>query len=80
MDAMAEKHGVAASEPSRPDTPDWTIPQRWDDYTAAEHGVWKVLYERQSALLRGRACDEFVAGMQALPIEAGPHPGFRAPE
>ena len=76
MDAMAEKHGVAASEPSRPDTPDWTIPQRWDDYTAAEHAVWKVLYERQTALLRGRACDEFVAGMQALPIAADRIPDF----
>jgi phenylalanine-4-hydroxylase len=76
MDATAENHRVAASEPGRPDTPDWTIPQRWADYTPAEHGVWKVLYERQSALLRGRACDEFVAGMQALPIEADRIPDF----
>ena len=64
------------NEPSRPDAPDWTIPQRWADYTAAEHAVWKVLYERQTALLRGRACDEFVAGMQALPIAADRIPDF----
>jgi len=76
MDAMAEKHGVAASEPSRPDTPDWTIAQRWAEYTAAEHAVWKVLYERQTTLLRGRACDEFVAGMQALPMAADRIPDF----
>jgi len=76
MDAMAEKHGVAASEPGRPDTPDWTIAQRWADYTVAEHAVWKMLYERQTALLRGRACDEFVAGMQALPIAADRIPDF----
>ena len=76
MDAMAEKHGVAAGEPSRPDTPDWIIPQRWADYTAAEHAVWKALYERQTALLRGRACDEFVAGLQALPIAADRIPDF----
>jgi phenylalanine-4-hydroxylase len=76
MDATAENHRVAASEPSRPDTPDWTIPQRWADYTPAEHGVWKVLFERQSVLLRGRACDEFVAGMRALPIEADRIPDF----
>ncbi|HJW52357.1 MAG TPA: phenylalanine 4-monooxygenase [Burkholderiaceae bacterium] len=76
MDARAEKHGVAASEPSRPDTPDWTIAQRWAEYTAAEHAVWKVLYERQTALLRGRACDEFVAGLQALPIAADRIPEF----
>ena len=75
MDARAEKQGVA-SEPSRPDTPDWTIAQRWAEYTAAEHAVWKVLYERQTALLRGRACDEFVAGMQALPMAADRIPDF----
>ena len=30
---------------------DWTIDQGWDAYTAAEHDVWDLLYERQSALL-----------------------------
>ena len=76
MNAAAEKHGLAAGDAGRPDSPDWTIPQRWSDYTPSEHAVWKVLYERQTALLRGRACDAFVNGMQSLPIEADRIPDF----
>ena len=69
------KHGLAAAQP--PDRPDWTIDQGWDDYTAQEHGVWKTLFERQSKLLPGRACDEFVHGMRALPLSAHEIPDFR---
>jgi phenylalanine-4-hydroxylase len=65
-----EKHGAAAGETGRPHTQDWTIDQGWDRYTAVEHGVWKTLFERQTRLLPGRACDEFVAGMRDLPITA----------
>ncbi len=73
----SERHGVAAAEVDRPDRADWTIDQGWERYTAEEHGVWKTLFERQSRLLPGRACDEFVAGMQALPIGAHEIPDFR---
>ena len=76
MNAAADKHGLAAGAAGRPHSADWTIPQRWADYTAGEHAVWKVLYERQTALLRGRACNEFVTGMQALPIAADRIPDF----
>ncbi|HRK40175.1 MAG TPA: phenylalanine 4-monooxygenase [Burkholderiaceae bacterium] len=71
-------HGLAAGETGRPDSADWTIPQRWSDYTAEEHAVWKILFERQTALLPGRACDEFVQGMRDLPLEADRIPDFRA--
>ena len=57
---------------------DWTIDQRWSSYTAAEHAVWKVLFERQSSLLQGLACDSFVAGIEALPIDASGIPDFRS--
>jgi phenylalanine-4-hydroxylase len=57
--------------------PDWTIDQGWERYTAEEHGVWKALFERQTRLLPGRACDEFVRGMAALPIGAEQIPDFR---
>jgi phenylalanine-4-hydroxylase len=50
---------------------DWTIPQGWHDYTAAEHAVWVTLFERQAALLPGRACNAFLAGLKALDISAG---------
>jgi len=55
---------------------DWTIVQGWEAYTAAEHAVWKTLFERQSRLLPGRACDAFVAGMRDLPIGADAIPDF----
>ena len=63
----------AGQSPQRPQRPDWTIDQGWADYTAEEHAVWKTLFERQSALLPGRACDAFVDGMQKLPIRIVPH-------
>lgn len=69
-------HGLAAGEAGRPVTPDWTVPQHWDDYSADEHAVWRTLFERQTALLPGRACAEFVAGMQALPLSAERIPDF----
>ena len=69
------KHGAAAG--AQPARADWTIAQGWDNYTADEHAVWKTLFERQSQLLPGRACDEFVQGMQQLPIDASQIPDFR---
>lgn len=57
---------------------DFTIDQGWSRYTAAEHAVWQTLFERQTRLLPGRACDEFVQGMQALPLQADRIPDFRA--
>ncbi len=72
---QGDKHGAAAS--ARPERADWTIDQGWDKYTAQEHAVWKTLFERQSRLLPGRACDEFVAGMRDLPIGPDQIPDFR---
>jgi phenylalanine-4-hydroxylase len=56
---------------------DWTTDQGWERYTREEHAVWKTLFERQSKLLPGRACDDFVRGMAALPIGADEIPDFR---
>jgi phenylalanine-4-hydroxylase len=75
--AAPSKHGLAAGEACRPASPDWTIPQGWEQYGPAEHATWKTLFERQSKLLPGRACDEFVAGMRDLPIGADEIPDFR---
>ena len=70
------KHGLAAGTDQRPERPDWTIDQGWSQYTPQEHAVWKTLFERQSKLLPGRACDEFVHGMQDLPIGPDQIPNF----
>ncbi|MDB5861264.1 MAG: phenylalanine-4-hydroxylase [Ramlibacter sp.] len=74
---LAALHGLAAGESGRPDNADWTIPQGWEHYTAAEHATWKTLFERQTKLLPGHACDAFVDGMKNLPLAAHEIPDFR---
>ncbi|MDP1632072.1 MAG: phenylalanine 4-monooxygenase [Caulobacter sp.] len=56
---------------------DWTIDQGWNAYTAQDHQVWDLLYERQAALLPGYACDEFLHGLDALDLHRGGIPDFR---
>lgn len=70
-------HGLAAGDAGQPERADWTIDQGWASYSAAEHATWKTLFERQTQLLPGRACDEFVAGMKRLSISADAIPDFR---
>ena len=72
-----ENDNLPVSTPTQPGRADWTIDQQWERYTAQEHAVWKTLFARQTRLLPGRACDEFVAGMRALPIGADQIPDFR---
>lgn len=71
-------HGLAAGAAGRPARADWTVDQNWSAYRPEEHRVWRRLFERQSALLPGRACDAFVAGMRALPIGPEQIPDFDA--
>ena len=69
--------GAAAGDAGLPARADWTVDQRWADYTDEQHGIWKTLFERQTRLLPGRACDAFVEGMRRLPIGADRIPDFR---
>ncbi len=39
-------------------------------YSADEHRVWKILFERQQKLVIGRACDEFLKGLDNLGLTA----------
>ena len=71
------KHGLAASDARPPERADWTIDQGWESYSPEEHATWRALFERQTRLLPGRACDEFVQGMRDLPIGADEIPDFR---
>lgn len=57
--------------------PDYTIEQDWAAYTAAEHAIWRTLFERQTAILQNRACDEFLAGIAALAVTSDGIPDFR---
>ena len=56
---------------------DWTIPQGWEHSTAAEHALWDRLYARQTALLPGRAAQEFLRGLTRLDLGRGGIPDFR---
>src|SRR5215471_13757983 len=48
--------------------PDFTIDQDWTSYSAAEHDRWNRLFKRSRAILTNRACDEFIAMMNALKL------------
>ncbi|MFM6992534.1 MAG: phenylalanine 4-monooxygenase [Rhodoferax sp.] len=45
---------------------DYTCDQNCAAYTEADHDTYRRLYARQSALLPGLACDEFIAALPAL--------------
>ncbi len=55
---------------------DWTIDQGFSSYTQEEHQTWLTLYERQAALLPGRACDAFLNGLDALDLHGTGIPNF----
>ena len=55
----------------------YTIDQDWEHYSAAEHGVWRTLFERQIRLLPGRVCAEYSRGLDALAVAADGIPDFR---
>jgi phenylalanine-4-hydroxylase len=51
---------------------DYTIDQNWKSYSSEEHDRWNRLFQRMAALLPGRACAEFLAGLDRLALgEAG---------
>jgi phenylalanine-4-hydroxylase len=55
---------------------DWTIDQDWASYTPEDHQVWLTLYDRQAALLPGRACEPFLNGLEALDLRGRGVPDF----
>jgi phenylalanine-4-hydroxylase len=69
---------MAATDSTPPPgaAPDWTIPQDWSAYTAQDHATWDTLFARQSAMLPGRAADEFLAGIDILHLSRPGIPDF----
>lgn len=55
---------------------DWTVDQAWTSYRPDEHRLWTTLYERQTSLLEGRACDAFLNGLDALDLHRSGIPDF----
>lgn len=56
--------------------PDWTIPQRWAEYTPAQHAVWDQLYRRQVTQLPGRVAPVFLEGLELLGMARPGIPDF----
>jgi phenylalanine-4-hydroxylase len=52
------------------------IDQPWSSYSPEEHRTWATLFARQMALLPGRACEEFFAGLKALEMSERGIPKF----
>jgi phenylalanine-4-hydroxylase len=48
---------------------DYTCAQNWASYTAADHDTYHRLYERQTALLPGLACDAFIEALPSLGVK-----------
>jgi phenylalanine-4-hydroxylase len=46
-------------------------------YSAEEHESWKILYGRQRQLLDGRACDEFMRGLEIMAFPEDRIPSLR---
>ncbi len=51
--------------------PDYTVDQDYAAYTEPQHDRWRRLYRRQIELVPGRACDEYLRALQALPYAKG---------
>jgi phenylalanine-4-hydroxylase len=54
---------------------DWLEP-RQRVYSSDEDAIWNDLFERQMAILPGRACEAFMAGSQKLHLGSGGVPEF----
>ena len=48
--------------------PDFTIDQDWASYSPQEHDRWNRLFKRTQAILRDRACEEFLEMTNALQL------------
>ncbi len=56
---------------------DWTVPQNWEKFNADEHANWDRLFERQTAMLPGRAADAFMRGIDVLKLSRPGIPDYR---
>lgn len=72
----ASKHGIDLTR--KEEKPSYFIvDQNWEQFTAEEHGTWKILYERMRKMLPGYACKEYLKGLDDLDINPEQIPDFR---
>ena len=67
----------ALDRPPQEASADWTIDQRWEDYSAEDHATWDTLFERQKKLLPGRASNAWLRGLNVLKLSKPGIPDFR---
>ncbi len=52
------------------------VEQPWDQYSQVDHDVWAQLYARQREVLKGRACEAFLSGIEAMQMSSDAIPRF----
>ena len=52
------------------------VEQPWASYSKTDHEVWDTLFQRQREMLPGRACKEFMAGVERFGLGDGGIPKF----
>ena len=72
-EALAEPRNRYANVPQQDD---FTIDQNWQSYSTEEHDRWDRLFARQSAVLKGRACQEFLDALNVLELSRKGIPDF----
>jgi len=55
---------------------DCIVDQGWERYTAEDHAIWRILFERQQRILKGHVCREYLDGLEALGIGPEGVPNF----
>ncbi|WP_240229416.1 phenylalanine 4-monooxygenase [Devosia lacusdianchii] len=55
---------------------DCIVDQGWERYTAEDHAIWRTLFERQQETLKGKVCQEYLDGLEALGIGPEGVPNF----
>ncbi len=66
---------LGGRSPAAPTGRNWqtyVVPQRWEHFSAEDHGVWDLLFARQVELLGSRVVAPFLAGIDLLRLS---HPG-----
>ncbi|HEV2703370.1 MAG TPA: phenylalanine 4-monooxygenase [Steroidobacteraceae bacterium] len=67
---------MEANPPPEGAASDWTIPQRWSQYSGDEHAIWNRLFTRQQAQLQDRVVPAFKKGVEALGLGPDGIPDF----
>lgn len=57
---------------------DFSLPQQWEQYSADEHDIWRLLYQRQIGLVREYGAVEVLDGLEVLGTSAAQIPDFAA--